>query len=363
MLKEIGSNFWLSPNEIEASGHLDSPASVFGYDGSDFAWLSSGRSAIALVIKEIERRQPDISRNVVVPAFTCNSVYEPFLKAGYNVSTYPVKKDLMCCGEEIVNAVFRSNAGIVLIHRLFGFDTITDLPECMKRLRQHGIIVIEDCTQSLYSTLSGSDADYYVASIRKWCGVPDGAFAVCRQEKFGHKPSLPDLVLQRKKCCASLLKNEYMNDKSEEKAAFLELYSEAEDLLAHQTGLFSISPVSESVQANLDVCRLKDTRRRNYGILLQKISGIIGVAPVFNTLSRDVVPLYFPLWCDNRKRLQTLLRDYDIYAPVVWPKADNAPAVNMDANDLYNHLLCIPIDQRYGDDDMNWIAEVILNQN
>ena len=46
MLSEIGSNFWITPDEIQGDIKTISP-SIFNCAGSDYVWLSTGRSAIS----------------------------------------------------------------------------------------------------------------------------------------------------------------------------------------------------------------------------------------------------------------------------------------------------------------------------
>jgi len=69
--------------------------------------------------------------------------------------------------------------------------------------------------------------------------------------------------------------------------------------------------------------------------------------------------LYFPVLVDDRAAFQKYLVSNAIYAPVVWPKDDNQPMQCEGAENAYQHLLCVPIDQRYDADDMNRIIEVI----
>ena len=59
MLSEIGSNFWLTPNQRYDVKPLGTPKQ-FNCEGSDYLWLSTGRSAIKFVIKTIEARSPDL---------------------------------------------------------------------------------------------------------------------------------------------------------------------------------------------------------------------------------------------------------------------------------------------------------------
>ena len=55
---------------------------IFNCKGEDYVWLSTCRSAIKLVIETIEKRNNQINKVVCLPAFTCNTVFEPFIHAG-----------------------------------------------------------------------------------------------------------------------------------------------------------------------------------------------------------------------------------------------------------------------------------------
>jgi dTDP-4-amino-4,6-dideoxygalactose transaminase len=364
MQKEIGSNFWLSPEESGASHSVPesfSP-SIFGYRGSNYVWMSTGRSALTLVIKTIEERNPKVNKIVCLPPFTCHTVFEPFIEAGYKIVTFSIGKDLVTDGVEIVRCALKHNAGIVLFHRYFGFDTVYGLDKTITELRSHGIITIEDTTQSLYSTFAPSPADCYVASIRKWCEVPDGGFAVCREGNFHIRPYEADHKLGSAKIEASLLKYDWIVNGRGEKETFLNKYREAEDILNAQDRFYSINPLSLAIQSRLDINRLKERRRENYKILLNGILGIKGIKPVFENLDNGIVPLYFPIFCESRKFVQSLLVRNNIFAPIVWPKAENCPAIDQNAEFIYDHILCIPIDQRYDSDDIARIINVLKSE-
>ena len=104
MLREIGSNFWLNPNETLMDAPLDTPLQ-FNCKGEDYVWLSTGRSAIKYVIQTIEKRCPTVKKIAVLPSFTCDTVFEPFLEAGYQVFYYPVKIDLTTTSKMIRQVV------------------------------------------------------------------------------------------------------------------------------------------------------------------------------------------------------------------------------------------------------------------
>ena len=358
MLSEIGSNFWISPDEGKGEKPLEAPFQ-FGYYGSDYVWMSTGRSATRMVLKTIEVRNPNVKKVVLLPSFTCHTVFEPFMDFGYEIHTLPMEMNLSIKAEDIVRCQEQYNARVVLVHRYYGFDTLPSFEHVVKKLQANGVIVIEDCTQCLYSDFAISDADYIVASIRKWCGVPDGGFAICKKGVLTHKPTQEDTEMVEAKRIASELKYQFLFEGKGDKPSFKAKYREGETLLDNQAVFCSIGKLSASIQAELDVEQLKKKRRENYNVLLEGIRNVNGIKVVYNTLPDDVVPLYFPILIDNREVMQDLLADNDIYAPVVWPKADNCPAIDEVAETIYEKILCIPIDQRYDVEDMQRIVRVI----
>lgn len=359
MVKEIGSNFWLSPQEIAKKNDKLITPEIFGCEGSDYVWLSTGRSAISYVLDTIKVRNPDIRTVACIPAFTCDTVYEPFYKSEYEVIAIPCDEKLQISGSAILEYARKYSPGIILIHKYFGFNTCPNLDNIIPELHKMGITVIEDVTQSMYSKFSKSNADYIVGSIRKWCGVPDGGFAVCREGTFLSKPHKSDIKLEQLKQEAALLKYEYIFNDSGDKQLFLNKFKEAEDLLDAQSELYAISPLSYNLQCVVDLQKITDKRRANYLQLLNCLKGIVGINPIFNNLPSDVTPLYLPVICDDRKKLQSLLVENNIFAPVVWPKGNNCPQTDNKVNYIYNHILCIPIDQRYNTDDIERITNVI----
>lgn len=359
MQSEIGSNFWITPKEINSDSPFEIKINQFGCIGSDYVWLSTGRSAISFVLDTIEFRNHNVNKVAILPPFTCHTVIEPFIAKGYEIQTYHVGRGLKSSTVDLLNVIETCQAGIILFHRYFGVDTTEDIDTIIPILRKKGIIVIEDCTQCLYSSFSKSDADYWVGSIRKWCGVPDGGFAVCRDGNFINKPIQMDEDLQKAKKEASILKYEYLFEGKGDKSVYLTQYRKAEDILVAQKQYFTISDLSKSIQSSLDVEFLKAKRKANYEIIAKGLIGCDSTNVIFETINKDEVPLYCPIFCKDRQSVQKELVRYNIYAPVVWPKADCCPTVDEDTNYIYNHILCIPIDQRYGADDMERVVSVI----
>lgn len=358
---EIGSNFWLSPEEVgESSAHFN--PEVYGCEGTDFVWTSTGRSAISLILQSIEIEVPQRKR-AILPVFTCHTVVDPFVRAGFEIFPYYIGSDLVVDEEYLQKLIKDVKPSVLLFHNYFGFETFRLSSTTWDYLNYFNTLVIEDCTQSLYSRFPKSRADFFVASIRKWSGVPDGGFAVRSKGYFNHRPIVYDKILEKAKVEASLLKYDYIVHQKGSKKAFMDAFSMAENRINQQKEIFSIAPVSSYVQRHLDVKDLCRRRVQNYTQLYDALYDKSDLNTVFSSLKHydDVIPLYFPVYCDDRKRVQSILASHDIYAPILWPcPKEYAGIEDATIRYIYDHLLCIPIDQRYDCDDMNRIIEVLV---
>ena len=357
MLKEIGSNFWLSSDNDNLT-ELDT--GIFNAEFDDFVLLSSGRNAISLVLNDIS----DEKKIALLPAFTCDSVIEPFVNCGYQINFYQLLDDMAIDKESFVYDLRKLKPSVILIHNYFGFNTskslISEL-ECIKK--QNRITIIEDITQTLYSSFSRLPSDYVVGSFRKWAGIPDGGFALKQKGLFNKKPDEEDTLLANEKIKAMKMKRDFILFNIGKKDDFLRTFVNAEDLLEKQNALFLMSDFSKKVQANLDISFLKERRRDNCLFLLSNINNPT-INPLFCSLPNDVVPLYFPVFCNgDRTSFQNYLRDNNIYAPVVWPKSKYVNRANNCVKHLYNSLICIPCDQRYGREEMEFVVKIINKWN
>lgn len=358
MQSEIGSNFWIHPNEINKEASVIKPKQ-FGCNGSDYVWMSTARSATSFILDRIDNR--NVEKIAVIPSFTCHTVIEPFITKGYKIHTYHINRKLLADANDILEVIKSTGASVFLFHKYFGWNTITNLENIMPELKRLGVVTIEDCTQNLYSTFKRADADYFVGSIRKWCGVPDGGFAVCKVGQFEDKPQNVDKELEIAKMEASILKYKCLFEGKGEKRTFLKRYREAEDILNNQNEYYSISDLSTIIQSNLDIENLINKRRKIFEVIVDclKEIGFFGEKLIFNTLNDNEVPLYCPILCEEREKVQSVLALNNIYAPVIWHKAECSPVVDEDADYVYDHILCIPVDQRYDSDDMERIVTVL----
>lgn len=361
MQREIGSEFWLNPNKIYAENkRID--LRRYEIDGMDEVFLSTGRGAQTFVLETIEGRDSRIKKIALIPPFTCETVIKPFISLGYEIHTYRIDENLNVNPELLKEDIDRSKAQVVLLHRYFGFDTLKDCNSVIDEARQNGIVFIEDRTQNLYSQHVTLNVDYIIGSFRKWTGLPDGGFAVCREGIFSYKPDMYDEKLEEMKLSACYLKYNYMEQFQGDKQKFLERYREAEHILSTEVKYYNMSPMSVKIQTSLDLQNLKQKRQENYKKVYDALNSYKGIVSVTPELSKDDVPLYYVMIVKDRETLQSKLRNYDIYAPIVWPMSSIKMDICSMAKRIYNHVLCLPIDQRYGSDDIERMIECVKKE-
>ncbi|MGL6291960.1 MAG: hypothetical protein ACRC2P_00740 [Eubacterium aggregans] len=115
---------------------------------------------------------------------------QSFIKLGYEISFYNINRDFQCDLEDMKKKIITINPSILFVQSYFGFDTKNDVKNFCEEMRVDGVVLIEDLTQSLYSHVTRIKSDYYVGSLRKWAGLPDGGFALKKEGLFERKPTV-----------------------------------------------------------------------------------------------------------------------------------------------------------------------------
>jgi hypothetical protein len=357
--KEIGSEFFLQEEEMKEllSGDVFQHNDKFRIPGDgDMAFLRSGRDAIGFVLDESGLN----SGTALLPAYSCNSMTEPFACRGYVTRYYRVDRSLNPDLQDIKDA-FRSHVDVMLHMDWFGLRVSGEAVSLARSLSEQ-VILLEDRTHTLFSTdHSQEKPDYAVASLRKWFAVPDGAAALAFGGKFRHQPDSktnPFTELRRE---GLLWKGRYIKNPSEEaKMNFRNLFAMAEGSLDGGLTVLGMSPDSLRMLQMLDCEELKRKRCSNFTVLERELAGLRGVTPLCPSLREGVCPFSYPVLVEeDRDRIQEELAALGIYCPVLWALPDGAAEVCPVSAGIAGSMLSIPCDQRYEPEDMTYIAEAM----
>lgn len=346
--REIGSYFSYGGRQFECED-----GDGYQFD-EKFTYLSTCRSAIRFVLDSIG----DKSKVALVPSFTCCSVIDPFLERGYSVYPYHVCCDFTASSEGLLCQVDTHGVSVVLIHDYFGFDSNAPLRKnhVIDDLKKRGVVIIVDKTQSMFSSYPQLQGDYTIGSIRKWVPIPDGAFLDMRIRCEEEDAELVSLKSQ-----AMSYKESYLDHGAGDKETLLANYKEAEALLDSRNEAHRISNLSKLLLSKTNIDELKNQRRKNYAILSNGVRDTTQITVPHRILADSEVPFYFPVFVKNdRSDLQRYLASEGVFATIIWACPDAIKAmIDKTAQLIYDEILCIPCDQRYNEEDMQYICNLI----
>lgn len=353
MEKEFGGNF-CEKYPIGSCQVKDSVGQVF---------FDSGRSAIRCLLDYLGGK----IQTVMLPEYTCASVLQPFLERNYKIVYYPVRKNLHIKRETFIQLVERETPRMILVQSYFGFDTLWEERDFLKELRKKDIIIVEDITHSVFLKDRAVCADYLVASLRKWCALPDGGILAGPIEKninvFGENTAFVTerlLAQEEKRNCFS-----GKDFHESEKQSFIRLFERSEAMLEQQKNCYSMSGYTRKRMFSVDWELVRTIRRSNYSVLVHALNGVKGLDILFPQLGEHDVPLYFPVYVKKNERdlLRSEMRKNNILLPVIWPMPQVLEGfLDTEVKEIYDEIIAVPCDQRYGKEEMQLIAEKIKQQ-
>lgn len=356
-MREIGSEFSLpteylrEKNTYQFAGYSDYPAKVF---------LSSGRGALRLIAKGLKARKED---EVLLPAYLCKEVVKPLKDELLKARFYKVDRTLGVDIDDLGNKIGKKTRALLFIH-YFGFPE-PRMHE-IKALCEGKVLLIEDLVQSFltrhHGKILGSVGDATISSYRKWIPIPDGALLGINNTLF-HVPLVkkkpPDKNLYVKNRLQGLeLKGNCLKHPTFSKEAFRKLFISADKLL--DTTPVEMSDYSRKMLLKFDFDAIVSKRRENFRYLLSRLVGFKSVNPLHRELPAGVCPLGFPILAEDRDGLKKMLIRNRIYPPVHWKLPSDVDKEEFSVSwQISDHILTIPIDQRYNAEDMQFVADTI----
>jgi hypothetical protein len=194
-----------------------------------------------------------------------------------------------------------------------------------------------------------TQGDYYFSSFRKWFAVNSGAL-LGPINKFNFSKvnnSFPSKIIELKQT-ANSVKYRYLFEQGPK--LHLDSYHQIETFFDLNKEIHWIDKQSLDIFKTIDYRFISNKRIENFSILNNAFK-------IYK--NRIFIPMYYPLRTKSKLDKDVLHKELiknNIYAPIHWPKPSIVPL-----NDTYHYdtLISLPIDQRYDNNDMNRIIQVI----
>ena len=352
MMKDVGSIF---PLEEIYSPSLEAPVDSAA---SGVVQYSLCREALY----DIAVHHRGVNNTVLIPAYTCQSVITPFIEAGWTCHYYNIEKDLRIDVAYLKGLNEQVKPTMIVVHPFYGMS-LNDLEsEALREIGETGVVIVMDLTHCIYAEPELDFVDYYVGSYRKWFPIPDGAFLKSdRADSHIPAPQKENVEFVTTEADAMFLRGQYFKTGTLPfKTISIRLSKLADHLVDNHIEPHRMSSFSSERMQRQNGQEIKLKRRENFFFLfnhLKQNHNCTFVCPdsaeVLNT------PLYFPIFVEKRESLQKALAQSHVYAPILWPVENTDVLISEDIRYIYDHILAIPCDQRYGEEEMARIVRVI----
>lgn len=291
----------------------------------DAILLNCGRNALAYLL------EAKGIKKLYLPYFLCDSVANVCKKYGVEVVFYHIgenwlPKDLVIDGD----------AWLYIVN-FYGQITREDLARLAAAYRN---IIIDNAQAYFDAPLANVDTLY---TCRKFFGVSDGA-VLYTNSKWERSLEIDE----------SFNRIHYVLGRYERTAS--EFYEEA----AQNNDIFDNEPIKEmsrltkNLLQSIDYEYVKQVRTNNFAYLHEKLREV-------NKLNVRLIEgaFMYPLLIDDGMKIRKQLQQMKIYIPTLWPNVLEECEPDTLEYKFAAEILPIPVDQRYGIEDMEYLVEVI----
>ena len=319
---------------------IDAIGGYFSLDpggGRGLAGLSRSlayRSARSAMAAALAAAKPSA---VWVPNFICGAVADAVRTSGIEAKRYPLSSWF-----GVPDDVKPDPGDWVICTDYFGLNSMA-IDRAIIRFGAHRVLT--DASQSLYFEARPGSTTVY--SPRKFFGIPDGGLLVTPFEVAPPFASNEGESLARS---AHLL---YRNVGQIEKG--YSRYQAAEASLASCEPV-AMSDLTRVLLGSIDAESAATVRMRNYNHLAEYLPLKSMDVPL---LPSGAVPLCCPVACHDAESLRSKLTSRHIFTPVYWPDAE-IPDGDCIGLRLRDHTVYLPCDQRYGESEMSYIANIMI---
>ncbi len=296
----------------------------------DAVALNCGRGCLAYLV---ELRG---IRTMWVPDWMCGSVPALLRREGVEVKVYRVGRDMLPVYD------FEVAAGEwMLLMDYYGQLLAEDVKRSLAY--SDGRLIVDETQGFFRRPWLGVDTLY---TCRKWFGVADGGYLAISD--------------------GSRLARDIPRDQSYVRMGFVlgrlergaeEFYAESQE----NNESFAVEPakrmsaVTENILRAVDYDNVAERRRANWRML----HGALDESN-YLSLSEPEVPFMYPYMVKGAQAIRRRLIERKIFVPVLWPDLPvNLPEGSV-AREMSGLVLPLPLDQRYGAEDMERVAHVLL---
>lgn len=312
----------------EIGGYIELDTCRHAMLHEDAILLNCGRNALAYLL---EARS---IKKLYLPYFLCDSVANVCKKYGVEVAFYHIGENWLP-----KDLVIDEDTWLYIVN-FYGQITREDLARLAAAYRN---IIIDNAQAYFDAPLANVDTLY---TCRKFFGVSDGA-VLYTNSKLERSLEIDE----------SFNRIHYVLGRYERTAS--EFYEEAaknNDIFDNE-GIKDMSKLTKNLLRSIDYEYVKQIRTNNFAYLHEKLREV-------NKLNVRLIEgaFMYPLLIDDGMKIRKQLQQMKIYIPTLWPNVLKECEPDTLEYKFAADILPLPIDQRYGIEDIEYMCKLITNQ-
>lgn len=283
--------------------------------------LNCGRNALAYLFKSRGIRK------LKVPYFICDSVLNVCDREGVGKDYYHIDSQF----RPMPDLSLADDEWLYLVNY---YGQLKD-KEISRYVYEYKRVIVDQAQGFFEKPIPGADTLY---TCRKWFGVADGAFLYTD----------------------AALSEEFPQDESFDRMRFLlgRYERPANEFYAEYNGnnkyfltepIKRMSKLTQNLLHGIDYKAAEQKRAENFVYLHERLGDRNGLDLITGTFM-------YPFLVENGSFLRQRLRNEKIYIPTLWPSVFEITEPDDLEYKMAKNILPLPIDQRYGIDDMNYMA-------
>ena len=263
----------------------------------------------------------------------CGSVPAACRKSCVTVQTYCINSDFL----PLWNFEMKEGEWLYLCDF---YGQLTD--ECVEMAlsRSGGRLIIDEVQSFFAKPRHGIDTLY---TCRKYFGVPDGAFLYSASKLSRELPK--DVSMGRM---------EYVLGRFEVGSQEYFQQAQRNNAVLEECGLCSMSALTENLLRGIDYDAVIEARNKNYG----RLESALSAKNLLSLLSVNG-PFAYPFLVDDGPSARKVLAKRGVFIATLWPNVLEETDEHSVAYVYAKNILPLPIDQRYGIDDMDYILNAL----
>ncbi len=308
----------------------------------DLLKFNLGRTALAWLLEQL-----GCSR-LYVPSYCCDSVAKTAENAGFRLELYHIDEKLQPISDG--GGISLADGEWLYLVNFYGQLTDEKIAEYKQK---YGRVIVDNAQSFFQKPVCGLPTIY---SCRKFIGVTDGAYLDLGTSNGLSEEAMETAVKRFEALPTDITKDRigYLFGRLEENARdhYSEMLAQSDKFA--DAGPMKMSLLTENILRGIDYERIREKRVENY-LTLQKL------LPTDNpfTVRVPIAPFAYPYYHEDGIALRKAMAAKNIFIPTNWSYLIDNDSASALEQDWSANILPLPVDQRYGEEEMKYLAKMI----